>query len=232
MTSSFPQVPLKVINTAKKKVLHTLRDPETPLRLARYYDPTTDFAGATFIDLGPGNDPHITPTDLLAVTTLAVPIPNRAIRLFLQDEPLRDELADLYSRLPSCNLQESTASDFPAMEDFYDRVKEVLSSPDSIKPNPWVTTSKLVARKRPDLFPVRDNLVCNYLEITSNRDRAKDWFVYQQLLLDTEVQSELAQTITRIKEAAKGTRVVIDVQPLRLLDAALWCTAAGVHPRS
>ena len=45
------------------------------------------------------------------------------------------------------------------MEQLYEAIKQALSANTLKNPNAWVTASKLCARKRPDLFPVRDKEV-------------------------------------------------------------------------
>ena len=63
-----------------------------------------------------------------------------------------------------------------AMADMYQALKSALSPPDVKNPNPWVTASKLCARKRPDLFPVRDNVVCTYLGLIDPKGNYQvDW---------------------------------------------------------
>jgi hypothetical protein len=49
------------------------------------------------------------------------------------------------------------------MEAVYSPVKQALGNPEVKRTNPWVTASKLCARKRPHLFPVREKVVCTLL---------------------------------------------------------------------
>ena len=66
-----------------------------------------------------------------------------------------------------------------AMAELHHALKRALSPPEVTKPNPWVTDSKLCARKRPDLFPVRDSVVCAYLGLIDPKGNYEvDWQVF------------------------------------------------------
>ncbi|WP_169252589.1 DUF6308 family protein [Brevibacterium sp. 'Marine'] len=220
--SAFPEVSSDTIDFAKSKCLLVLRDDLTPGRVRRYYDANTNYAGSTFAGLEPNVSDTITATDLLAVTTLSVDIPVLAVRRILEDEATQNELRVALGSLPTCSLEDTVEHDFPAMQVFYDLVKSLLARADTKSSNAWVTASKITARKRPGLFPVRDNVVCKLLGIDRLGDRAKDWIVFRELMRDKEVRAALTATVSKA-EALKDERVVrFDVQPLRQLDVALW----------
>lgn len=223
--NEFPVVHESTIATAKAQVLAALRDPKSPERVLQYFDPQTNYAGATFAGLEPKDTSAITATDLLAVTTLAVDIPVLAVRRFLEDDNLKSSIGTALNALPQHALEETTESDFSAMADFYDLVKASLAKAESLSSNPWVTSSKVVARKRPDLFPVRDNVVCKYLGIDRLGDRAKDWVVFRELMRDEAVRSELDGVVVKVNELNVENRSVLDKEPLRLLDVVLWTAA-------
>lgn len=92
----------------------------------------------------------------------------------------------------------------------------------------WVTAAKLCARKRPLLFPVRDNLVCRYLgggrPLKSGDgwpgDFSVDIQVYAYLITHPDVVGALADLRARLE----GDRLRVDAN-LRLLDSALWMCA-------
>lgn len=238
IVSTFPTVDNTVVVTATREALEALRDERTPARVAEYYDPTTDYAGATFAQLEPNDPDAITATDLLAVTTLAIDIRTSALRKFLQTEDNARNLKDKLRALPNKRLEETDEADFAAMGEFYDTVKALLSRSDANFSNPWVTTSKLVARKRPGLFPVRDSVVCAYLGIDRLRDYAKDWYVFRELMRNGDIVDELGRLPDRVREAAakqipsrdeatpsrdeEEPSLILDTEPLRLLDAVLW----------
>lgn len=72
--------------------------------------------------------------------------------------------------------------------------------------------AKLLGRKRPQLVPVRDSTVRDFLDIRRPYSYRKDWDIYQGLMRDEEVRAQLADLPA--------------LEPLRILDVALW-TMAG-----
>ena len=209
------------------KALEALSHPCTPCRVAEFYDPTTNYAGATFAQLEPRDNEAITAADLIATTTLSVDIPPLAVRRFLTDKDLKENFAHLLSKLPQTGLEEVTEAGFVAMCDFYDPVKDSLAQAGTKSSNPWVTASKITARKRPDLFPVRDNVVCDFLGISSLRDRALDWRVFQSLIRQDDINDHLEQVPAKAETSREGASLLFDKENLRLLDAALWRFASG-----
>ena len=219
---AFPEVSDTVIDHARGQALKALQDSGTPKRVAQFYNPETNYAGATFAQLEPRDQTAVTAADLLATTTLSVDIPPRAIRRFLEDPDTSSHLSTALSGLPSSGLEETTVEDFGAMCSFYDLVKESLARAGTKTSNPWVTASKITARKRPDLFPVRDSVVCKFLGINRLGDRAKDWMVFRSLLRDEEVTTRLDQLPELTQNEHPSGTLPLDSQRLRLLDAVLW----------
>lgn len=218
----FPHVENQILSNAHQKTLTALSDEHTPLKLAEYYNPELNFAGATFANLEPIEPNKISSTDLLATRTLNVPIPVRSIRLFLEDAETAKAITDKLVALPDTSLDSSSPADFEVMEDFYGLVKELLAPAGATASNRWVTASKLAARKRPAPFPVRDKVVCRYLGIARLGHCAKDWFVFRSLMNSSEIQDKLDELPKKIQAAAGSNPVQLDHEPLRLLDAALW----------
>jgi len=93
-----------------------------------------------------------------------------------------------------------------------------------MNPNAWVSASKLCARKRPDLFPVRDRLVCDHLGLIAFKNYQVDWPVFRSLINDQEIIANIDATIKATKQTAAGP-VQLDRSRLRLLDAAIWTYA-------
>ena len=224
MSSEFaiPAVDQAVLEQARENALRALKDPHTPKRLSEFYDPESNYAGATFTQLAPRDDSRITATDLLATGTLSVTIPPRAIRRFLESKQLAQELSRLLSGLPQVKLEETNEQDFARMCEFYDLVKDSLARGGTKTSNPWVTASKISARKRPDLFPVRDRVVCGFLGIHKLGDRAADWWVFRELMNDDSITEELAKLPESVTKAAPDIELIMESEPLRLLDAVLW----------
>lgn len=222
MTVDFPSVDATTQTRARDQALRALSHDSTAEKVGNFYDPESNFAGSTFTQLGPRDSAAVTAVDLLATGTLSVTIPPRAVRRILEDAETQRELSRLLSALPPVKLESTTAADFASMCEFYDLVKASLARADTASSNPWVTASKITARKRPDLYPVRDRVVCKYLGIQNLNDREKDWYVFRELLRDQEIQGLLSDLPDLARKARKGVALHIETEPLRLLDAALW----------
>jgi hypothetical protein len=187
--------------------------------LRTYYSPTGNYAGSTFLDLAPNPATDVTSTDLYALSLLDVRAGPRAARRLLQDNTYR---AAVIHALMNPALDEEvdllTADEeaFAAAEVLYLAVRAALGR------RPWVTASKLCARKRSRFFPVRDSVVTQHLLQLGN-DYLTDWLVYRHLLADSQVRSGLEAAVGL---AANGEKAVVVADPLlRVLDVLLWMTA-------
>jgi hypothetical protein len=107
------------------------------------------------------------------------------------------------------------------MRQLYNRVKSTLGS------DPWVTASKLYARKRPALFPVRDKLVRDLLDLTRHTNYEVDWQIFRAIMADSDITSALRD----LAEKARDGAVHLDTYPLRWLDVFLWVDARESTPR-
>ncbi len=155
--------------------------------LRDYYDPAGGYAGTTFLDLP--NDPgditatsrrhhgDITATDLYALSTLDVRATPRAGRRLLCRGSCRTAVLDALASPVSADIDLRTAGSdtWTAAAKLYEASKPALGR------NPWVTTSRLCARKRPNFFPVRDRVVSERL-LGLGRSYLVDWGVYRHLL--------------------------------------------------
>lgn len=186
--------------------------------------PPSNYAGATFLALEPNDPLSIGPTDLLAATTLSVSVHPRGIRSFEQSrEPLSALLRDL---APELKLQDvDPAKTAPLMAEPYELVKSCLRRAGSRATNAWVTASKICARKRPDLFPVRDNVVLDLLGLP--KTYPVDWPAYQTLIGDDDVIGALDESL-RAADGRRGVDVGDPANRLRHLDVALWMHATQV----
>ena len=217
---------------AKQKAMEALRTDgphAAQHRLARFYDIDGDYAGTSFTLLGPIDTMDIGPTDLLAVTLLSVRIRPGAARRILDRGNTRDTLLRKLRDLPDCDLANAGSATLTAMEALYEAVKQALSADTVKNPNAWVTASKLCARKRPDLFPVRDTEVCDYLGLTPWRNYQVDWQIFRSLIGDPDVIAAIDVMSKATVAAAAGRRLEADQSHLRLLDAAIWTYAMSLH---
>jgi len=217
---------------AKQKAMEALRSDgprAAQHRLARFYDTDRDYAGASFTQLGPIDPMDITPADLLGTTLLSVRIRPGAARRMLDRGDTRDTLLRRLRALPDCDLANAGSPALTAMEGLYEAVKQALSADTVKNPNAWVTASKLCARKRPDLFPVRDTEVRDYLGLTQWRSYQVDWQVFRSLIGDPDIIATIDVMSKATAAAAAGRRLQVDQSRLRLMDAAIWTYAISLR---
>ncbi len=196
-------------------------DSAASLALARFYDPAGKYGGRTFLDLKPSDPSDITTADLLSVTMLDVAASPLGVRRLLacggpDDAKRRQVLAALQEVSTEVDITADlpkNVSAFEAAAVFYTQVKAALGK------NPWVVASKLCARKRPVLIPVRDRVVVRELGL-ANHDFRSDWLVFRYLLQDADVLRGLDQAASRAT-AEHGTDLS-RIPALRLLDTLIW----------
>ncbi len=214
------------LEPALDRVWAALRDTRTPERLARYYTTDANFAGATFVGHGE-SDPHtVDERDLLAVTLLDVKIPPRTVRELLEPGPTRDRVHELLAadRIPAdARLWEVDAQVLANAAELYEFLRALVPpSRDRYEVN-WATAAKLCARKRPNLFPVRDEVVCRYLRLWPSRYQV-DWQVFAWIIGQADVREHLTRLVERAASAA-GTDLADPDALLRHLDVAVWMHA-------
>lgn len=186
--------------------------------LTRYYTVDSDYAGSTFANLQP-IDPHrITPTDLLATTMLSVDIPPIAVRRLTGSGETATRATELLQQLdPHLDITDGKKH-VETMSEFYELVKSSLRKAGNATSNAWVTASKICARKRPHLFPVRDNKVMSVLGLKGNYP--DDWPVFSALISDEHLMSRVDAAVAAASEA--GADVGDASMRLKHLDTLLW----------
>jgi hypothetical protein len=197
-----------------------LAHPQVVQRLAAYYDTSGDYAGRTFTDAGPIDANSFNAADLFAVALLQVTIAPRAARVFLDDGTEHSLLLEALTALPSDDdLALAGDETLTAMARLYTTVKATLGK------DPWVTASKICARKRPRLFPVRDKRVRMLLGLYARRDYTIDWQVFAHIMSQVEVVTTLHEVAAEAGKSAPDWGVSLDPFPLRHLDVLLWMDA-------
>ena len=175
-----------------------------------YFDPASGFSGSEFDTLAGGGDATshrdiFTAEDLVAVTLLEMTVPGNAALAVLHRQ------ASGFSAL---------LSDIPADVDLWDASEDVIG-PESAAARlwgrlmafpkmGWVTTSKLLARKRPRLLPVYDTVVKAALQ----PNNSAFW-----LPLREELQEDLL--VKRLKEMRAIAGLDERIRLLRVLDVAI-----------
>jgi hypothetical protein len=153
-----------------------------------------------------------------------------ATRRLLEGATHRPAILEALAGVEHKDLLVAGPVDFLAMKKLYLAVKPALSDPDTKDPNAWVTASKLCARKRHELFPVRDNVVCDYLGLipTAKGESGNyqvDYQVYRALIGDRQIIAAIDDLADQLRAGVPGRDVRPDAGRLRLLDAALWTWA-------
>lgn len=201
--------------------------------LIRYYDPAGGYAGATFLDVEGYDDYAITAADLWAVTTLSMDVPPNAGRALMNPGPLRTIVNGRLRHLPpTLPLSDVEPRHLDHMWDLYSAIKTMLPALGERETNQWVMGSKICARKRPMLFPVRDSKVCTYL---ANHHRmgnkpgrlgtfGRDIQVFAYLTTHSDVRRWINQARDQVLE--QHPTWVVDWSDLRVLDIVLWMQAA------
>lgn len=206
---------------AKKVLREALAAPDVVDRMADYYRIDSNYAGSLLTDLQPNEPDAITPVDLLATSTLSVDIPVAAIRRFLdpgKSSELRVRLQVLPTDLRLEGVEEGSGVP-ERMAALYDHVKHMLRRANAATANPWVTASKLVARKRPLLFPVRDSVVTGVLGLSATYP--EDWPTYRAMVRDAELMKRLDEVVQQAAARDGVTSLDPDLR-LRHLDVVVW----------
>lgn len=81
----------------------------------------------------------------------------------------------------------------------------------------WVTAAKLLARKRPHLLPVYDQVVKAALQPRSDRFWVPLWAEFQD-----------GRLVERLREIRSEASVDDGISPLRILDVAIWMRNRGI----
>jgi Family of unknown function (DUF6308) len=180
----------------------------------RYFNPNGAFSGRRFEFLGGGGHRAdvanaFTAFDIVAVSLLSVDIPGNASIEILETES--EALSKLLVKIPvGVTLWEAREAD---VDDNSSAAAKLWFRLRDIKGVGWVTANKLVARKRPDLLPVYDNVVKKKLQPRSE----EFWIPLRNSLLRDD--RAILNRLSEIRELAQ-----LEVEPslLRILDVAVW----------
>ena len=105
----------EMLASAKARALAALRSPDAPRKLRRFYDTTTDYAGASFAAIGLNAPDGIEADDLFAITLLSVGIPAKGARLFTGDRTTRRATSSALAGLPKERLEAVDVAGLDAM---------------------------------------------------------------------------------------------------------------------
>ncbi len=175
--------------------------------VAAYFAADLGFAGTLFDTVGRQVPDEITTDDLLAITLLDVSCSPTAVRKLLADRA--DDIAVLLRQVPvDLGLWELSRADIDDRDKPMNRLWTTLRDNGVGR----VTTSKLLARKRPHLVPIGDSVIRAQLGL-----RNRYWWVFHHLLSDATRRSRID---------ALQPEATPRVATLRLLDVLLWMSAS------
>lgn len=191
--------------------------------LQEYFDEARPhlYTGRRFEVLAGGGDRlgvHnvITAGDLLAVQMLSVSVPAE-VAIDLLDGGLGRQMADLLTEIPvGVELGTDGAKELIADGQHADRAWRLLKSQADVG---YVIAGKLMARKRPHLIPVYDQVIrCLY----GKPDRV--W-----LRLNGHLVADGGRLRDVLSDLRARAGIPITVGLLRILDVVLWMSHHGAH---
>jgi hypothetical protein len=210
-----------------EELLRILKDDRSVPELRSYFNIDTpdahpEYTGARFDTLDGGGDRDdvrdvITPHDLLAVACLDVTVPT-PVALELVEGQLGREIGARLRDIPTMvALGEAGADELVASRSPADEAWGLLEASDNVG---WVIAGKILARKRPRLIPVWDNVV----KCAVGRPR-DGW-----LWLDGRLQNgRIGKELDRLHRAADLPELV---SSLRVLDVVIWMRHRHEHRRA
>lgn len=208
-----------------EQVLEILDDERSLLDLRRYYSPDSEsgqrlFAGRRFEFLGAGrcegDENRFTPADLLAIQCLSVTVPID-VALELLEGDLGREVSALLGKIPGdAQLGKDDARSLVEDGREADQAWRLLKAQEDVG---WVTAGKLLARKRPHLIPVWDQVVRCAL---GHPDGAWLW-------LDDLLRAQDAAVPRRLEALRLLAELPADVSLLRVFDVMFWMRHRESH---
>jgi hypothetical protein len=184
--------------------------------LRDYFAPVDDwrgksgFTGSVFETFAGGGDKpdvknRFTAADLVAVALLGVNVPGRAAVVLLEDadEAFQAHLTAIPTDVALEDVEHPLETDMPRCDELYRSVKALTGLGQT-------KTSKLLARKRPHLLPVIDDVTWRALGRPS-----VIWEPLRRRLREGGLASEL-------RDLGMEAAVPAHVSNLRILDVALW----------
>ena len=165
----------------------------------------------------------ITPADLLAVSLLSVHIAQNTSSLkptsilLLDNASISSQISDELKRIPSgLSIEETNQDVYMECVERSINIGTILK--DSAEVNSRVARYKLLARKRPLLFPIRDSVLETALQMRSSKEWYMSWF---KAFHDSryEIKEDLNDIRNKVEKELKHK---IDYGLLRIADMIIW----------
>ncbi|MET8089791.1 DUF6308 family protein [Micromonospora sp. NPDC005220] len=205
------------------QILAVLDEPQSVTDLQRYFGVAggSAFTGGQFERLGGGGDRLetcniITAEDLIAVELLSVRVPPRTALNLLQGPLGKAVTAELREIPTDVPLGHPTATPFIDRGGRADLAWRLLRNADGIG---WVVAGKVLARKRPQLVPVYDEVVaCAF------RTGKRFWCWLNGRLHDQD--GLLAQRLANVRSQSS---LPSTISIIRVLDVVMWMRHRDEH---
>jgi hypothetical protein len=192
------------VRAAARRIRANLTTPGLDRAVAAYFS-EPDFAGMTFSDLGRNPPEQIITDDLLAVALLDITWRPEVVRILLGRQ--RQKLSEMLTAIPQ-------AIDlWDASDDVLRRIDVLWDALTAIDGIGTASATKLLARKRPRLCPISDNVVIKAVDVPG-----RTWDVLRCLLQDPAARAGV--------EALRPA-IAAEASLLRILDVALWVSYSG-----
>jgi len=185
----------------KQRIIELLNRPQVEKLVHRYFNPLRNepFAGNLFHSLGENHPFRFTRDDLLSLNLLDEPVTARQVELVTSGK--FDHFLHLLD--PTNEITRLEGDLYSSATALWDALDEVpLFGPTRV--------SKLLARKRPNLLPIRDSVVNRVLDI----DGCSWWRPLAQLMNEGSTSNRL-KAMTPDSPHGRPTL-------LRVLDVAIW----------
>ena len=209
------------------QLMRVLSDDRACVDLRRYYGVDLQkgvlppYEGGRFELLdGGGNRAGIcdrfTASDVVAVKLLSIDLPAR-VALDLLDGARGEEAAALLAKIPvPVNLWDADAEALIRKGGAADILWRLLEKQDGAG---WVTAGKLLARKRPSLIPVYDNVVrCSF-----------GWPRNVWTALREALQRDEGNLLASLNDLRQRAELPDQITPLRVLDVTVWMRHKSAH---
>lgn len=202
---------------------HNVKEAATLLR--RYYherDKKGLLSTGSYFDEWAGrgdtaNRDVITDSDAVAVSMLSVTVPAKAMVGLAEPETaarITELLRQVPTDVPLSNLSTENAADLLTGEGPAAKLWKALRK---TKSDRWgigaTTASKIMARKRPHLIPIWDEVIGQVIGARNSDDQ---WMSWHRLLTDGSGLPERLAEIHRLSE------VELPLSELRIMDVILW----------
>lgn len=178
------------------------------------------YSGAHFnsFQFDPQATDRVTVADLYSVNLLALDIPGAAGLAILNEDA--QEITDLLAEIPDKPIGELSTEEFDEHLGAKSAAMKLWKLLRRYKGLGAARVSKLMARKRPHLIPIRDSIVVRVAGFDSNDN---DWVLWWKTLRGNE---ELEAEAERLRQVVNQP----NLSTLRVFDILLWYSGRdGMH---